>query len=133
MKNIRKKYDAILPSSKTVIADNPTMEHKKKIILDRELKTDFNSKIYEQGEMMQSEGTVTLPEKFDLKNKDNYQLVIKFDDIVTLSADLNISNYFDSNAFKRDYTYEGNDLGVNVKDGKTTFKLWAPASNKVSV
>ena len=92
-----------------------------------------NGEIYEQGEMMQSEGTVTLPEKFDLKNKDNYQLVIKFDDIVTLSADLNISNYFDSNAFKRDYTYEGNDLGVTVKDGKTTFKLWAPASNKVSV
>ena len=45
VKNIRKKYDAILTSSATVIADNPTMEHKKKIILDRELKTDFNSKI----------------------------------------------------------------------------------------
>ena len=27
------------------------MEHKKKIILDRELKTDLNSKIYEQGEI----------------------------------------------------------------------------------
>ncbi len=51
VRNIRKKYDAILTSSATVIADNPTMEHKKKIILDRELKTDFNSKIYEQGEI----------------------------------------------------------------------------------
>ncbi len=51
VRNIRKKYDAILTSSSTVIADNPTMEHKKKIILDRELKTDFNSKIYEQGEI----------------------------------------------------------------------------------
>ena len=51
VRNIRKKYDAILTSSTTVIADNPTMEHKKKIILDRELKTDFNSKIYEQGEI----------------------------------------------------------------------------------
>ena len=51
VRNIRKKYDAILTSSTTVIADNPTMEHNKKIILDRELKTDFNSKIYEQGEI----------------------------------------------------------------------------------
>lgn len=51
VRNIRKKYDAILTSSTTILADNPTMEHKKKIILDRELKTDFNSKIYEQGEI----------------------------------------------------------------------------------
>lgn len=48
---IRKKYDAILTSSATVIADNPTMEHKRKIILDRKLKTDLNSKIYQQGEI----------------------------------------------------------------------------------
>lgn len=51
VRNIRKKYDAILTSSSTVIADNPTMLHTKKIILDRELKTDFDSKIYQQGEI----------------------------------------------------------------------------------
>lgn len=52
VRNIRKRYDAILTSSSTVIADNPTMEHKKKIILDRNLKTDFiNSTIYKQGEI----------------------------------------------------------------------------------
>lgn len=51
VRNIRKKYDAILTSSATVIADNPTMEHKRKIILDRKLKTDLNSKIYQQGEI----------------------------------------------------------------------------------
>lgn len=51
VKNIRKKYDAILTSSSTIIADNPTMEHKCKIILDRTLKTDFYSKIYTQGEI----------------------------------------------------------------------------------
>lgn len=49
VRNIRKKYDAILTSSSTVIADNPTMEHKCKIILDRELKTNFNATIYQQG------------------------------------------------------------------------------------
>lgn len=51
VRNIRKMYDAILTSSSTIIADNPTMEHKQKIILDRELKTDLNSKIYQQGEI----------------------------------------------------------------------------------
>ncbi len=51
VRNIRKKYDAVLTSSSTVIADNPTMEHNKKIILDRELKTDLHSNIYNQGEI----------------------------------------------------------------------------------
>lgn len=52
VRNIRKTYDAILTSSSTVIADNPTMEHKCKIILDRNLKTDFaNATIYKQGEI----------------------------------------------------------------------------------
>lgn len=51
VKNIRSCYDAILTSSSTVIADNPEMFHKKKVILDRKLKTDLNSKIYSQGEI----------------------------------------------------------------------------------
>lgn len=52
VKNIRKRYDAILTSSGTVIADNPTMAHKKKIIVDRELKTNFEgAKIYKEGEI----------------------------------------------------------------------------------
>lgn len=50
VRRIRKKYDAILTSSSTIIADNPTMEHKNKIILDRTLKTDFkNANIYKSG------------------------------------------------------------------------------------
>lgn len=50
---LRKQYDAILTSSATIIADNPTMKHKRKIILDRELKTDFeNAQIYKQGEII---------------------------------------------------------------------------------
>ena len=52
VRNIRKKYDAILTSSSTVIADNPTMKHTKKIVLDRELKTNFNSIIYKHGEII---------------------------------------------------------------------------------
>ncbi len=52
VKKIRYKYDAILTSSSTVIADNPTMAHETKIILDRELKTDFkNAEIYKSGKV----------------------------------------------------------------------------------
>lgn len=48
VKKIRARYDAILTSSSTVITDNPTMEHHTKIIIDRELKTDFkDAKIYQ--------------------------------------------------------------------------------------
>lgn len=51
VKVIRNRYDAIMTSSTTVISDNPSMIHRKKIIIDRELKTDLKSKIYEQGEI----------------------------------------------------------------------------------
>ena len=53
VQKIRNKYDAIMTSSATVIKDNPTMNCRLdngknliKIIVDRELKTDFSSKIY---------------------------------------------------------------------------------------
>ena len=47
VRNIRKRYDALMTSSATVIADNPSMEHKCNIILDRELKTLNGYKIYD--------------------------------------------------------------------------------------
>jgi diaminohydroxyphosphoribosylaminopyrimidine deaminase/5-amino-6-(5-phosphoribosylamino)uracil reductase len=53
VQKIRNRYDAIMTTSSTVITDNPSMtcrltNGKKltKIILDRTLKTDLNSKIY---------------------------------------------------------------------------------------
>lgn len=54
VQKIRNRYDAILTTSSTIITDNPSMicslkngKNPVKIILDRELKTDFNSKIYQ--------------------------------------------------------------------------------------
>lgn len=52
VKVIRNRYDAIMTSSSTVINDNPTMEHKNKIILDRELKCDIKSKIFNSGNIL---------------------------------------------------------------------------------
>ncbi len=40
---------------------------------------------------------------------------------------------FDTDKFKTDYTYTGKDLGVTVKDGKKTFKVWAPTSSRMRV
>ncbi len=51
-RKLRTYYDAILTSSNTVIADNPTMRHKTKIILDRGLKTNWNADIYKQGQII---------------------------------------------------------------------------------
>ena len=50
-RKLRKLYDAIMTSSSTVIADNPQMKHKNKIILDRKLKTNTNSQIYKDGKI----------------------------------------------------------------------------------
>lgn len=54
VQKIRNRYDAILTTSSTVIKDNPTMtcrmrngKNPIRIVLDRELKTDLNSKIYQ--------------------------------------------------------------------------------------
>lgn len=51
-KKLRGYYDAILTSSSTVIADNPQMKHKTVIILDKDLKTDFNYKIYKNNRVI---------------------------------------------------------------------------------
>lgn len=51
VKEIRKCYDAIMTTSSTILADNPTMLHRKKIILDRKLKTNLEAPIYKNGEI----------------------------------------------------------------------------------
>lgn len=48
-RNLRNLYDAILTSASTILADNPSMKHKNKIIIDRELKTDVEMPIYNDG------------------------------------------------------------------------------------
>lgn len=51
VKEIRNCYDAIMTTSSTILADNPTMLHRKKIILDRSLKTNLEAPIYKNGEI----------------------------------------------------------------------------------
>ena len=51
VKEIRNCYDAIMTTSSTILADNPTMFHLKKIILYRRLKTNLEAPIYKNGEI----------------------------------------------------------------------------------
>lgn len=51
VKKIRNRYDAIMTTSSTILADNPTMMHRKKIILDRKLKTNLEAPVYKNGEI----------------------------------------------------------------------------------
>ena len=48
---MRKEFDCIMTSSNTVIADNPSMKHRFKCILDKDSRTDKSFKIYQQGEI----------------------------------------------------------------------------------
>ena len=70
---LREKFDCILTSSNTVIADNPKMEvneGKFKCVLDKNNRTDKNSKIYQQGKVF-----VMTKENCPLKNA---ELDLKF-------------------------------------------------------
>jgi diaminohydroxyphosphoribosylaminopyrimidine deaminase/5-amino-6-(5-phosphoribosylamino)uracil reductase len=50
-RKIRTRYDAILTSSSTVLADAPVMEHKTKIILDRSGRLTGEERIFQQGDV----------------------------------------------------------------------------------
>ena len=49
VKKIRNQYDAIMTSSSTILEDNPTMLHRKKIVLDKKLRTNLEAPIYKNG------------------------------------------------------------------------------------
>ncbi len=48
---MRKNFDCILTSSSTILADNPSMKHKFKCILDKDLKIPENANIFKQGKI----------------------------------------------------------------------------------
>ena len=86
-----------------------------------------NEKIYA------AEFTALLPQAFSLANGDNYTIKVDFGGGIILEEELNYFVYYDTDEFKQNYTYDGNDLGVTLGQNQTTFKLWAPASSEVSV
>ncbi len=67
---MREEFDCILTSSNTVIADNPSMEHKFKCVLDKDNRTSKDAKIYQQGEIYiaNRENTPLKNEQLDLRS-----------------------------------------------------------------
>ncbi len=65
---MRQNFDCILTSSNTVIADNPTMAHCFKCILDKDSRTSKNAKIYQQGKfyIATKKNTPIIKNKLDL-------------------------------------------------------------------
>lgn len=76
---------------------------------------------------------ITLPNPINIR--DIYEVSYKFDSEWTDTVNLLYTTYFDSESFKNNYGYEGNDLGVSFNDVEnvtlTTFKVWAPTSKKM--
>ncbi len=78
--------------------------------------------------MTNSKGTIKLNSDVDLTKK--YVLSATFKDSTSI-YNVTFDGIYDSEAFTTTYGYEGNDLGANPTDTKTTFRLWAPISDQV--
>ena len=49
------------------------------------------------------------------------------------STSLSLPDYFSSEEFESQYTYDGNDLGATYTKEKTTFRVWAPTANQIEL
>lgn len=116
-KELRKFYDAILTSSSTVIMDNPNMVHSKKIILDRELKTDSGFNIYQQGEIY-----VFYDEKIECKKEKS--ALIKY-----IPAPVNDGKFDIEYILKK--LYELNIMSVFVEAGGLINSSFLPYADKL--
>ena len=67
-------------------------------------------------------------EEFDLKELYQYKV-----DYYGSPYSVAIDPAYASDKFADEFTYEGDDLGANYTSSKTTFKLWAPTAETVSV
>ena len=50
-----------------------------------------------------------------------------------MKSSLELKKLYESEEFKNENIYEGNDLGATYKDGSAIFKVWAPIADKISV
>ena len=74
--------------------------------------------------------TLTLSKRLSLIQAKTYK--VKYNGCLT-AIGVNTNNLFYSSLFNSEYNYTGNDLGANWSYGSTTFKVWAPTANAVSV
>ena len=46
---------------------------------------------------------------------------------------VSVNKLYNTDSFKNNYTYEGNDLGAIRSDSSTTFKVWSPVSSEIKL
>ena len=98
-----------------------------------------------EAEFKIAEGTLSPSQqtaKLQLKLADKASLTTQYEIRGTFVSDttkkkskaISVRTLFDTQDFKNNYVYDGNDLGVTINaDGTKTFKVWAPTSSHVAV
>lgn len=90
---------------------------------------------YTIGEYNESRKYFETTFKNDIDLTKSMVIYYEFDASWIDSIKVNTYLYFDNENFAKQYTYDGDDLGVTfdneLSPSKTTFKVWAPTSSKV--
>ncbi len=73
-------------------------------------------------------GTLTLAANVSLDYTKDYTITFR-----DATISLTLPDYFSSEEFESQYTYNGNDLGVTFADGSTNFRVWAPTAEKIEL
>jgi diaminohydroxyphosphoribosylaminopyrimidine deaminase/5-amino-6-(5-phosphoribosylamino)uracil reductase len=123
---LRKIYDAILTTSSTVIADNPAMLHSTKVILDRNLRTDFeNAEIYKNGTCY-----VYYDENIEPIRLESAILIVKNKTNIKLCPTKVIGNKIDLTALFN-HLYENNIMSVFIEAGGNFCGSALPYADKI--
>ena len=77
----------------------------------------------------QTSGTITIDQSVNFSKK--YEIIGTFKDNSTNRFTLTYDGIYDSPAFDEAFGYDGDDLGAIASGNKTSFRLWAPISDKV--
>ena len=77
-----------------------------------------------------SNGTINISVEVDLTKK--YTLVIDFGDAEPATSNIGFDGFYTSEAFNEAYGFDG-ELGAIYTKTQTTFRLWAPISDEVSL
>ncbi|MDL2292468.1 type I pullulanase [Acholeplasma sp. OttesenSCG-928-E16] len=77
-------------------------------------------------------GVITIDKTLDYEKSYLIEVLFKSDNS-TGSYAVTFDGVYDTDGFNNAFQYDKDDLGATVKDGKTTFKLWAPISSAVTL
>ncbi len=130
---------AMLKSSKTVSVYFKPLSNEFRSYRPR-FYIDINGEEYtgfSMGEYDPSLKKVDLTLNKDIDISDVVTVSYRFDPAWINKVGLMFTNYFDTEEFDQKYAYDKDDLGVTFDDeanaSKTTFKVWAPTSTKLTV